>query len=207
MTPAAAEKGTVLQKPREVSDAASFLRNLGADHLLCSIDPQSGVIRSQRGDTTTVITWAESQNEKGRNIYYHLNKVRAGVNEKASGSDITEIRGLPDDLDWGWKHHSGSYPTRLLELGNQHLQRRVSDTPPSLTVFTGGGFQNLYLFPTALEATADVIRRVEALSRRFVAERGGDMVGTPEHLLRLPGFINYPNKNKAEAGQPRCRRR
>ena len=102
----------------------------------------------------------------------------------------------------GGKHHSGSYPTRLLELGNQHLQRRVSDTPPSLTVFTGGGFQNLYLFHSPLPATPDTIDRVQALSRALVAEQGSDMVGNPDRLLRLPGFINYPNLNKAQAGQP-----
>ena len=27
-------------------------------------------------------------------------------------------------------------------------------------------------------------------------------MGNPDRLLRLPGFINYPNKNKADAGQP-----
>ena len=121
---------------------------------------------------------------------------------KPPRDDITHIRGVPDDIDWGWKHHSGSYPERVMELVTQQQRLRDSSTPPSVSIFTGGGFQNLYLFPSPLEATPDVIRRVEAISRSFVAERGSDFVANPDRLLRLPGFINYPNKNKAQAGQP-----
>jgi hypothetical protein len=183
-------------------DAAAFLDGFGDDHVLCSIDPADGRIWCQRDNTEVVVRWARAQNASGRNIYYHFNQVRAGVMSKASKDDITHIRGLPDDLDWGWKHHSGCYPDRLHELVTQQQQLQNSATPPSMSVFTGGGFQNLYLFPAPLPATPDTVRRLEALSRSLVAERGSDMVGNPDRLLRLPGFTNYPHQKKTAAGQP-----
>lgn len=187
---------------QDVNDAADFLKKLGEDHLLCSIDPQGGAIHCQRGDAALVLRWAEAENAAGRNIYYHFNVVRADVCGKASSKDITHIRGVPDDVDWGWKHHGGRYPERLHDLLEQQQQLQRSSTPPTLTVFTGGGFQNVYLFPSPVEATPEIRRRVEALSRSFVADRGSDFVGNPDRLLRLPGFINHPNKHKADAGQP-----
>ena len=117
MTSSVGSKGSISDIP--CSGAATFLEAFGADHLLCSIDPQAGAIRSRRGDTETVLQWAQAENAAGRNIYYHFNVVRAGLTGKASKNDITQIRGVPDDLDWGWKHHSGSYPERVMELGNQ----------------------------------------------------------------------------------------
>jgi hypothetical protein len=202
MMPPPTGDGTVPQAPRELSEAASFLHLFGDDHFLCSIDPKSGDFRSQRGSTDRVVRWARSENEQGRNIYYHLNEVRSGEIKKASKADITLICGVPEDVDWGWQQYSGRYRERLTQLAELQVQLRQSATPPTLSVFTGGGFQNVYLLKVPLAATPEIIGRVAALSRSLVAERGGDMVGTPEHLLRMPGFTNYPKPKKALAGQP-----
>ena len=72
---------------------------------------------------------------------------------------------------------------------------------PTLIIFTGGGLQPLWLvepLPDTLENRDRAERVGDAIAQRF----GGDAVGNVDRILRLPGAINHPKKDKRDAGQP-----
>ena len=142
----AADKTIVLNSVRQ--RCCRFLEKLGQDHLLCSIDPgpndaktpSNGVIPSWysggrggepagRTSTTTSMWCARASPAKppeGHNA--HTRRAgRHGLGVEASQ------RQLP-------REGNGAR--------NPAATSMRSSTPPSVSIFTGGGFQNLYLFST-----------------------------------------------------------
>lgn len=181
---------------------AALLRVLGDDHLLCALQPDKRGLIAYRGSVDEALERAARMNAAGYNIYYQLNRVRPGMCAKARKEDITHIIGLPTDRDWDWKLNPGRYQERVAELEAEQRRFLTGNMPPSTVVFTGGGYQEIFCFGELLPHTPEVARRMEALSRELVQTRGGDMVGNPDRILRLPGFKNFPKAQKANAGQP-----
>ena len=128
------------------------------------------------------------------------NAVKPGVVKKAAKTDITTIRGVSGDIDWGWEKFSGRFEEGLAVVATKLQELMEMDLPPSLIILTGGGVQPIWLIePLVARAKYS---RAEAVGA-YLAERfGGDPVQNIDRVLRLPGFINYPNQAKLKAGQP-----
>lgn len=115
-------------------------------------------------------------------LYYSVNEVRAdfrGV--KATKADIVAVRYAHVDID---------------DLGG--LERlRAYKLPPSLIVFSGGGYQAFWKLD---EPTTD-LDRIERINRQLAADLGGDNCHNIDRIMRLPGTINLPNAKKRNAGR------
>jgi hypothetical protein len=140
---------------------------------------------------------------QGWNVYFHVNTVRPGLVGKAKREDIVQINAAYDDLDWGWSANPGRYQERIEELTDQQQALYESSTPPNISVFTGGGYQNYYILKQPIPNTPNNSARIEAISRAIADQRGGDQVSNIDRILRLPGLVNYPNPRKVAAGQPK----
>jgi RepB DNA-primase from phage plasmid len=86
------------------------------------------------------------------------------------------------------------YPRVLALVGKLVAEGKL--LPPSMTVFSGGGFQ-FYWFgtaPIAPDETASCNRYINRLT-------GGDHTHNCNRLLRIPGTVNWLNAKKRERGR------
>jgi hypothetical protein len=139
-------------------------------------------------------SWAERRGAVGYNVYYTLNEPCAGLARKLRKEDIDSLRGVPADVD----AKSG----RSLEGAEEAIAR--VPLAPSLIIFTGGGYQPLWLFDAALPATPDNIERVEAIGTAIAHVTEGDPVQNVDRILRVPFTLNFPNAKKRAAGRVIC---
>ena len=195
----------ILQTARErelVPDlrrARSFLRLIGDDTVLCHLNPDGGPMLGLRG--LNAVDQALSQNQQGRAVYFTLNAVKPGVVKKAAKTDITTIRGVSGDIDWGWEKFSGRFEEGLAVVATKLQELMGMDLPPSVIILTGGGVQPIWLIEPML-ATEPNASRAEAVGAYVTQRFGGDPVQNIDRVLRMPGFINHPNAKKRRPGQP-----
>ena len=200
-----------LELKSDLGNAVAALQPFGGDDvLLCHTDPDGGGMYGLRG--SGALTKANIKNQRGHAIYFHLNAVKPEVVKKAKKEDITAIRGVCGDIDWGWEEFSGRFEEgcRALEAKLQELMDMAA--PPSLIILTGGGVQPIWLLAVPLQlldaggkplaAAPDIVARTEALGRGIANRFGGDPVQNSDRVLRVPWLINYPKVDKRNAGQP-----
>lgn len=132
-------------------------------------------------DAPGIERWVERWQGKG-NIYFQVNELREGfVDKKAKKDDVVLARYLHVDID-----------------DKDALDRIVAFVPPpTVVVFSGGGFQ---LFYKLREPTAE-LDRVEWANAWLGQQLGGDNTHNIDRIMRLPGTINLPNAKKAAAGR------
>lgn len=171
----------------------AFLRSAANGSLqLASIHPlEEGRVPTQlvKGDLEAAVTWIIRENAR-RNIYYQPNPVVAGLNKKAGKADITAAVCTQVDIDPpkdGTQFNAEAVRARLLALS----------VPPSSINFTGGGVQAVWRLDVP---TAD-FERVEAVSKSIASHFEGDHCHAINHLMRVPGTINWPTAKKAAAGR------
>lgn len=175
-----------LQVKSDTPAAIAFLEAVHPDGLwsLTAIKPTGGapsgrVFRPSEREQAT--GWIDAH-QGASGIYYSVNAVRpdfTGV--KTSKTDIVAAHYAHVDID---------------DLGG--LERlQAYKLPPSLIVFSGGGYQ---AFWKLAEPTAD-LDRVERINRQLAADLGGDNCHNIDRIMRLPGTINVPNAKKRAAGR------
>lgn len=172
-------------KPVTVA-AIKFLEAVHPDGLwsLTAIKPTGGPPNGRvflPSERAQAVGWIDAlQGVSG--LYYSVNEVRAdfrGV--KATKADIVAAHYAHVDID---------------DLGG--LERlQAYKLPPSLVVFSGGGYQ---AFWKLAQPTAD-LDRVERINRQLAADLGGDNCHNIDRIMRLPGTINLPNAKKRNAGR------
>jgi hypothetical protein len=169
---------------------ADFLHIIGDGLHLCSIVPDGGC----RGrwfdkDVDAARDWARSENEHERNVYWTVNLVAAGCNQKPGKKDIVAARYIHIDID----------PPKgiaVFEKLGELAELCALSTPPTLIVDSGGGLQAFWRL--AGPAAPD---DVEELNRNVAARLGGDRCHNIDRLMRLPGTLNYPNAKKRASGR------
>jgi hypothetical protein len=132
-------------------------------------------------DEPGIAAWVERWQGKG-NVYFQVNELRQGfVDKKAKKDDVVLARYLHVDID-----------------DANALDRIVAFAPPpTVIVFSGGGFQ---LFYKLREPTVE-LDRVEWANAWLGNQLGGDNTHNIDRIMRLPGTINLPNAKKAAAGR------
>ena len=173
---------------------SSFLNSIGQGLHLCSVVPDGGK-RNIRGrwfddDTEGATDWAVAENVQGKGVYWTVNHVAENYNIKPGKKDISAARFLHVDID----PPKGGGPFDKIQT---HAELLALPVPPSLIIDSGGGLQAFWRIagPTNLE-------EVEATNSSIAAQLGGDCCHSIDHLMRLPGTVNYPNAKKRALGRP-----
>jgi Mesyanzhinovviridae DNA primase len=180
---------------------AEFLRTVHPDGpwALAAIDPDLSAghddkIKCRTLPTTDEVGLArfiERHNDR-RNVYYQINRVRPNLGgRRARKRHVVECVALHCEID---PPEGGDLAQWQQERRTELVAWRVADLPrPTMVVFSGSGFQLLWLLD---EPTADV-EAVESRNRALVRRFGGDAgTWTVDRLLRLPGTLNHPGERK-----------
>ena len=137
--------------------------------------------------------WAHS------NVWFTIGLIRKRPQQgRGKASDVDGIPGFVADIDCSeGVHNEKNLPTR------EEALQFISELPfdPSMTIWSGGGFQVYWLFdaPWILEDAGERERASDLSLRwqRFIVARGKekgwelDSVGSLEHLFRIPGTYNH----------------
>lgn len=133
-------------------------------------------------------TWAEEENKKSRNVYWTLNLVAPGLNKKPKKSDIIGIRGFGVDID----------PPKGVSTWDKSgvISDLILRGQPSYVIDTGRGIQGVWLTSNPSTTHDDV----ESVNRGLTLAFNGDATHNVDRLFRLPGFVNYGDAKKRQAG-------
>ena len=182
-------------------DLRTYLQAIGLPLQIVAIQPDTGKLQVHRAtndiELKDVLWRAKSLNGRGieRGIYAEVNiggKLgRGGKPARNSEADITHIRLIAGDTD-----AKDGVTMEQCEALVDALPRQ-----PSFTVMSGGGFQPHFKLHEPVEATPGNIAKARAASAGLAVLLGGDKTISIEHLFRVPGFTNWPNKKKREAGR------
>lgn len=151
------------------------------------------------GESEELDRWATETNKKA-NLYFHVNRIAAGVEKKARLEDVEEVSWLHVDSDvtptpagvdaaeW-----LGRERERILE------EFRRARVPLTLIVFSGGGYQGYYKLkqPIAVCRDKEKARLATLYNRELVRLfAGSDNCQSVEHVMRLVGTVNWPGEKK-----------
>jgi hypothetical protein len=152
---------------------------------LVAINPEGGATISktfESWDIGGLGKWVATMNGRRHwGIYYHVNTLGADCHDKkAEKADIVEARFTHVDVD------------------DADAMERIKafDPAPTVTVFSGGGFNCLW----SIEPTADK-DAVEEINKAIQNALKADKCWNIDRILRLPGTINYPNAVKKTKGR------
>lgn len=170
-----------------------FLQDYVKDDLhLVRIHPE---LRQAKGrwfgnDLEAALAWAIDWNKQGWNLYWTPNRVRPGLHKKAAKDDVTSARFAHVDSDppkgvWPW-----DYRPTARELSELQL-------PPSFIIHSGGGLQAFW----RLEEDAANWPAIEAINIGIRDRFKADSCQSIEHVMRLPGTVNWPDAKKKAAGR------
>jgi hypothetical protein len=169
---------------------------------LSAIGPKRGHIRTRTflpGQEAELLSWLEA-NRSGANCYFTVNRVREPRNVKPSRDDIREVGCLHVDIDPRAGEPLAEEQARIRSLV---LAESPAGLPrPTFVIFSGGGYQALWRLRTPLAmGTADDVEQATAYNLEIRNRLGGDTCQSIDHLLRLPGTINWPDDKKKKRGQ------
>lgn len=152
-------------------------------HHLVAINEGAGVeARTFTSDEIEKMhSWIDARQGKS-NLYFHVNALNVSVSHtKASKEDVAHATGLHVDVD----------DLDALERIRHYYPR------PTAVIFSGGGYQAFWL----LSEQTDGLDRVEQCNRKIANDLGGDNCHNIDRIMRVPGTINVPNKNKRSSGR------
>lgn len=145
--------------------------------------------------------WIDNRQGKA-NIYFTPNVVSEAFAKerwptKPKKSDIALAVTLHVDIDPRKGFDVGEEQERILTaLRNYHR-------PPSVIIFSGGGYQAYWRLndPFLINGDPQNVALIEACNRRLAADLGGDNTHNIDRILRVPGTINILDKRKREKGR------
>lgn len=160
---------------------------------LVALDPENA--RHPRGhdfgrDIGKALVWAAQQNADGFNVYWTVNRTRPRVNKKTRKSDIAAARFAHVDIDPPKDGSPFDAEAVLTALKDCRL-------PPSFVINSGNGFQAFW----RLDRECTDLPGIEAINTQLRDYFGGDDCQNIDRVMRVPGFINYPNAKKRADGR------
>lgn len=192
----------------DTAAAIDFLRRWSPDEGWCLV----AIVPDGKTETRTFLpsqaeeaaTWIESHQGK-RNLYFTPNRVRRSMSVKPSKPDIAAFRAFWADLDPRIGEDLTEERQRIETLLTTGLPKGIPE--PSAVVFSGGGYQALWLLaeplavPVPTDDNPEPWALGESYNRALEQLFSSDAVHNCERVLRLPGSINVPNKKKAAKGR------
>lgn len=195
-------EGPVVE-PQPFDDTLRFLRLMRHDGrcVLSAICPDGGGIETRTFEIDPpepVRDWLSKWNGK-RNLYWTPNTVKADANpnKKPEEADIEWMDMLYVDADprkgFGWAEERQRIRTAFESF----------DPPPSAIVDSGNGFQAFWLLVPEDRLFVGVGGAADAKLYNIALrdKLKGDNCQSLDHLMRLPGTRNLPNRKKRDAGR------
>jgi hypothetical protein len=185
----------------DINESIRFLSAIHPDRLriITTIDAKRRLETKAFGPKETekmAAFIAAYQNQ--RNYYYAFNVLSPSAigTTKASKADIEAAIGFHVDIDAKEDAPLQQELDRILGVLKAYPIR------PSLTVYSGGGYQALWLLKEPF-VLGDDARIAEIEGRNFALAKDlcGDKAHNIDRILRLPGTINVPDAGKLKKGR------
>lgn len=189
-------------------DKMNFLRAFHpkGPWVLTAIHPETADIETRTflvGEEGPAAEWIARKNEQ-HNVYFSVNLPNRKLTKKASREDIHVVPWLHADVD----ARAGEPLDQEIERIRLLLTERCPTLPPTVIIFSGGGYQAFWKLQEPietggrLEAAEDVAR----YNRQLVNELDGDInCPNADRIMRLPGTTNFPTPKKRARGRVQAR--
>lgn len=192
--------------PDEIAAALDVLRPAGAillvwiDPMLKAREPEQIGARTfeMPRDRGAAAAWAAEHNDRRRNLYWTTNPTRRPMSKKAAKTDMAAGIMVWADADPKVKE-LGDYSEARAELMNELLP--VVRQTASIIIDSGNGLQVFWRL-TEPFTLPDGLDSYEALNERMGAAFDGPSTFSADHVMRLPGTLNYPSPAKLKKGYP-----
>jgi len=189
-------------------DSASALGFLerwcpGGPWVLTAIRPDRKAVATATFSAATLgaaSRWLDEYNGAS-NLYFHVNPTRGPLVKKAEREDVAALAWLHVDIDPRTGEDIEAERVRALGLLTTNLPAGVP--PPTVIVFSGGGYQGFWKLaqPLALDGSLEQAEDAKlwnlALERAF----GADHCHNIDRIMRLPGTVNLPDAKKQKKGR------
>lgn len=171
--------------------ARAFLETLDQIHLVV-IHPNGLKVVGHEFTTSVdaAVEFASLHNADGLNVYWTVNNVALGTHKKPTKRDITGARFVHVDID---PPKTGGKFDRLAIIGALDSLT----VPPSVIIDSGGGLQAFW----RLDGRHENLDAIEAINRQVRDYFSADNCQNIDRLMRLPGFINWPDAKKRARGR------
>lgn len=172
-------------------DMRSLFSSIEQIHIVC-IHPNGLKIVGKHFENyvENAIEYCVAQNNAGLNVYWTPNIVRPNVHKKARESDILAAAFAHVDVDP--PKNGGAFDKGAIVEGMSGL-----DCPPSFIVDSGGGLQAFW----RLDDPCQNIQSIKYINIQIKGYFDADHCQSIDHVMRLPGTINWPDAKKRARGR------
>jgi len=175
----------------DTTDARKLFESLDQLHLVAIHPDRGDIFGSNFGtDADAALKFCHDYNANGFGIYWSVNNViDTFAGKKPTKSEITNCRFLHCDID---------APKDGSAFDKQAVTEKLQDAecPPSFVIDSGNGLGAFW----RLDGPHQNLEAIEYVNRQIAAAYGGDNCHNCDRIMRVPSFINYPNKTKRDRG-------
>lgn len=171
---------------------AEFLGHLDQVHLIAIHKSRPDVHGKYFGNHVEgAVEWAQAKNANGFNIYWTVNRVRNGFDQKPSKADIVAARYIHVDIDPPRSsEHDFSVAATIETLeGLRH--------PPTFIVHSGNGLQAFF----QLDGDCANLESIERINLQVRQMFNADACHNIDRLMRVVGAVNWPSLKKEALGR------
>lgn len=193
--------GVHLKPEPELDQVREFVSLVGLPFMVLRIDStKSHAIPEARTCTTAdeVVAVVREWNPKKRNLYWLPNDT-AVTGKKPAKIDMTAARYAWADCDPDIERH-GSYEAARNHLLTTHAARLAPIA--SVLIDSGNGVQAFFKLDAPL-SLAGGYEEYEKVNKRLGEAFDGPSTYSCDHIMRLPGTLNWPTATKLEKGYPK----
>ena len=142
--------------------------------------------------------WIEKNNGQ-RNLYFSVNLPDRKLDKKATRAEIHTVHWLHVDVD----ARAGEPLPAELERIKTLLTKKCPTLPPSVIVFSGGGYQAFWRLAEPIPVAGQLVaaEEVARYNKQLEIELGGDACSNVDRIMRLPDTMNIPSAKKVERGR------
>ena len=168
---------------------------------LVAISPKEGKAISGEFITNSerISSWL-AENNGTNNCYFHSNTLAGPVSPRGRREDFLEVPWLHVDVDPRVGEDVAAEQARILAAIREY------GPPPTVVVHSGGGYQAYWKLEEPIRIERDLARAEEAkLYNKYIElALEGDHCHSIDHIMRIPGTINLPDKKKLDRGRVAC---
>ena len=131
------------------------------------------------------------------NCYFHVNPCTGPLTKKANLEEVAALAWLHVDIDPREGEDIEEERARALKLLQDYVPA------PTVIIFSGGGYQGFWRLEDPLPIDGDLEKAEHAKLYNLTLETalGADACHNVDRIMRLPGTVNLPDKNKLKKGR------